>query len=189
MEKKYFTQEQQGKRLKESRSYLRLTQSVFGAKLGLNKTQVKDRESGLVKISLSEAKNIELEYGINASWIITGEGSMVPEATDAPLINDNHGAYGAHTSPPDDSDSLLKKTAHVLNTNSFYRSALKSNVLAFFDAVAARESLAAAEAQLAQCRRENIELKQRLNEKERLIEQQAATISELRAGKSGVNGV
>jgi transcriptional regulator with XRE-family HTH domain len=47
---------EQGKRLKELRLYLRLTQDEFGEKIGLKWSQVKDRESGIVKISPSERK-------------------------------------------------------------------------------------------------------------------------------------
>ena len=84
---------------------------------------------------------------------------------------------------------LIELTDHVLNTDSVYRSALQSTVLAFYDAISAKEKLVAAEAKLAECQREIIELKQRLNEKNNAIEEYKATISELRAWKSATKSV
>lgn len=106
-------------------------------------------------------------------------------------INEIQATYnGDHPviNTPHHSDSLLNLTADVLSTDSVYRDALTSNVKAFHDAVSAKKQLAIAEAKLVQCQRENIELKQQLNEKSRLMEDLQAIISELRAGKSGTGG-
>lgn len=95
----------------------------------------------------------------------------------------------SNNNTPAQSKPLLELTADVLSTDSVYRSALESNVKAFHDAVEARKQLAISEAKLAQCQQENIELKQRLNEKDSVIEKLESIISELRRGKSSVNGV
>ena len=132
-------------------------------KIGLKWSQIKDKESGLVKIKLSEANNIENNFGINSEWILTGQGLMTKGA-----VCEMAGLYQRNPHHP---ESLLQLAAHVLNTESVYRSALQSNVLAFYDAISAKEKLAAVEAKLAECQREIIELKQRLNEKNNAIEE------------------
>lgn len=181
IDKNDLIKKEQGKRLKESREYLRLKQAEFGAKIGLKWSQIKDRESGLVKIKLSEANNIENNFGINSEWIMSGQGLMTKG-----VVSEMSGLYQRNPHHP---KPLLELTAHVLNTESVYRSALQSNVLAFYDAISAKEKLAAAEAKLAECQREIIELKQRLNEKNNIIEEYKTTISELRSTKSATNGV
>lgn len=86
IDKKSYSKSEQGERLKKSREYLRLTQGEFGDKIGLKWSQVKDRESGLVKISLSIAKSIEAEYGIRSEWMLTVQGDMVaPARLSAPI--------------------------------------------------------------------------------------------------------
>lgn len=147
------------------------------------------KKTGKIKDSLMVHA---VEKGINIEWIKTGQGSMtaghgVGTYIGEPSAPYNGAAFTDQSHPQ--SKPLLELTADVLSTDSPYRSALESNVKAFHDAVSARKQLALAEANLAQCRRENIELKQRLNEKDLVIEQQQATISELRSGKSGANGV
>jgi hypothetical protein len=132
-------------------------------------------------------EGISYERGISIDWIITGQGSMhitgIKEAV-AP-----YGVVALSNNTPAQSKPLLELTADVLSTDSVYRSALESNVKAFHDAVEARKQLAISEAKLAQCQQENIELKQRLNEKDSTIEKLESIISELRRGKSSVNGV
>lgn len=157
MEENYLSKTEQGKRLKESRLYIRLTQTEFGDKIGLNKTQVKDRESGLVKISPSEANNIELQHKISATWILTGQGAMLIGAG----ISDNTSHYGQkgdnitkqyiptpinHTR----TESLLQKTARVIESTTPFAAALTSNIEAFHFGLDLQTELAAARALLAE---------------------------------------
>jgi hypothetical protein len=128
---------------------------------------------------------------ININWIITGQGSMTAGHGVGTYIGEsqapyNGAAFANHI--PAQSKPLLELTADVLSTDSVYRSALESNVKAFHDAVSARKQLAIAEAKLAQCQRDNIELKQELNERDSIIEKLQTVISELRAAKSGTGG-
>lgn len=137
----------------------------------------------LIKLIEKEAFRRNKSY----DWIKTGQGAMNTGG-----INEQPAPYGVvalSNNTPAQSKPLLELTADVLSTDSVYRSALESNVKAFHDAVEARKQLAISEAKLAQCQQENIELKQRLNEKDSTIEKLESIISELRRGKSSVNGV
>ena len=101
VEKNIINKSGQGKRLKELRLYLRLKQEEFGTKIGLKWSQIKDREAGIVKISLSEAKFISHVYGISCNWLLTGQGSMFNEAG-APMA-ENAASYApaqSVNSPP-----------------------------------------------------------------------------------------
>jgi hypothetical protein len=146
------------------------------------------KKTGKIKDSLMVHA---IERGVNIDWIKTGQGNMMAahevvnhiKESQAPY---NGAAFANHL--PSQSKPLLELTADVLSTDSVYRSALESNVKAFHDAVSARKQLAIAEAKLAQCQRDTIELKQELNEKDLLIEKLQAVISELRAAKSGTGG-
>ena len=64
-----------GERLKRVREILGFSQKKFGEALGLKWYQIRDLESGKVKkISISLAKMLEIHYGINPDWLLTGEG-------------------------------------------------------------------------------------------------------------------
>lgn len=71
-----------GKRLKQAREALGITQKELGSRVGLHWYQVKDLETGKVKnLSLSLAKALEEKLGINSEWLATGEGEMFKEAS------------------------------------------------------------------------------------------------------------
>jgi len=142
-----------GKRLKESRLYLRYTQEQYGEQIGLNKTQIKDRETGITKIKLSEARIIESVYNISSDWLLTGQGNML--ISKAAAVAESPGPYAPTppaqpapqpTDPPP--DSYLSMTAAVLNTNSIFSSALRSNIEAFHSSIKLQQDLAAARAML-----------------------------------------
>lgn len=48
----------------------------MGAKVGLNKTQIRDMESGKVKISESRANLLQDRFGLNKDWLMAGQGEM-----------------------------------------------------------------------------------------------------------------
>lgn len=151
---------EQGKRLKELRLYLRLTQDEFGEKIGLKWSQVKDRESGIVKISPSEAKIINHVYGISYEWLLTGHGSMTtgvsigeqqlpyqPSIT-APTAPDI--TTLPHLPPISITEDLLSKTANIIDSQTPFASALKSNIEAFSRGLSLERDLAAYRAMLNQ---------------------------------------
>lgn len=154
-ENKLIKKTQQANRLKILRESLGLTQAAFGEKIGLSHTKIKDRESGLVKISLPEGKFIEREYGVSSEWLLHGEGSLNTDTspTGCSMIAEPNADYPSHRISPETSypDTLVHKTRAVLNSDSVFRRALDSNIEAFHEAVTIKERLANNEARLAQC--------------------------------------
>lgn len=63
-------------RLKLARIEADLNQAEFGAPLGLSQANVRDLESGKVKISTLHALAIEKIHGISSVWLLSGEGLM-----------------------------------------------------------------------------------------------------------------
>jgi len=68
-----------GERLKLLRNELALTQKSLGKRLGLSWYQIKDMESGKVKISPTIAKLIKYETGYNFEWLLFGTGDKKNE--------------------------------------------------------------------------------------------------------------
>jgi len=62
-----------GKRLKEARKTIRLTQAEFAERLGIKWFKVKDLESGRLKVTEELARKIHREFGINYKWVLFGE--------------------------------------------------------------------------------------------------------------------
>ena len=75
-EEKKLLLSEQGKRLKESRESLGLTQEEFGKPWKMGWSKIKDRETGIVKISDMEAMAFQDRYRISAEWLRTGQGEM-----------------------------------------------------------------------------------------------------------------
>lgn len=63
-------------RLKTARNELGLTQEGFGFPMDLSQANVRDLESGKVKISTLHALAIENIHGLSAKWLMTGNGPM-----------------------------------------------------------------------------------------------------------------
>jgi transcriptional regulator with XRE-family HTH domain len=63
-------------RLKIARSHLGFTQEKLAKTIGLNQANVRDLESGKVKISTLHALALEYKLHINAEWLLTGHGEM-----------------------------------------------------------------------------------------------------------------
>jgi transcriptional regulator with XRE-family HTH domain len=70
-----------GKRLSIFRKSLRLSQEEMGSEVGLNKTQIRDMESGKVHFSESRANLLHDRLGIRKEWLLTGQGPMKTEAS------------------------------------------------------------------------------------------------------------
>lgn len=66
-----------GKRLRQIRDLLDLTQSEFGDKLGFKWSKIKDIESDKLKITPEIALQIEKLFAIDFRWLLTGDGEML----------------------------------------------------------------------------------------------------------------
>jgi len=64
-------------RLKSARLSIGLNQLDFGIPLGLSQANVRDLESGKVKISTLHALAIEKIYRISPEWLMDGKGPMI----------------------------------------------------------------------------------------------------------------
>lgn len=153
---------------------MRLKQEEFGTKIGLKWSQIKDREAGIVKISLSEAKFISHVYGISCNWLLTGQGSMFNEAG-APIA-ENAASYAPAQSVNSPSngkiqDDYLTMTAAIIGTPSIFATALKSNIEAFHSGIRLQQELAAARAMLTIHDEQLKSQRERMNTLEDLIRQ------------------
>jgi transcriptional regulator with XRE-family HTH domain len=63
-------------RLRTIRKALKLTQGEFGQKLGVSDVAISYMESGRTKISDQNVNLICLTFGVNETWLRTGEGTM-----------------------------------------------------------------------------------------------------------------
>jgi len=76
-----------GKRIKEIRELMKMTQAEFGEKLGFNWSKIKDLESGKLNTTAEIALLIEKIYSVNLRWLLTGEGEMFC-SSDSPLASE-----------------------------------------------------------------------------------------------------
>ena len=65
-----------GKRIKQIRKDLSMTQSEFGNKLRLSQDQISAFELGKRNPQLDTLDLIEIHFGINKEWLINGTGEM-----------------------------------------------------------------------------------------------------------------
>ena len=73
-----------GKRIRELRTTLRLTQDQFGNKIGVKNGVVSAWEKGAAPVPEGRIRIIRDEYNANMEWILKGEGEMFQENTDDP---------------------------------------------------------------------------------------------------------
>jgi transcriptional regulator with XRE-family HTH domain len=66
-----------GKRLKQFREQYGLNQGEFSRKINISQTTVSRVESGEKKPSKAFLNAIEVGFGINPEWVLTGRGSML----------------------------------------------------------------------------------------------------------------
>ena len=69
------------KRLKELRKFLKLSQTAFGAKLGVSRDVINNFENGRVELKDNFIQLICLKFSINENWLRTGEGDMYRKTT------------------------------------------------------------------------------------------------------------
>lgn len=70
-----------GKRLKEIRKDLNLTQTEFGDAIGVKKSMVAQAETGRAKMSERVLKYACNYYGVNYEWLTTGTGEKYKPKT------------------------------------------------------------------------------------------------------------
>lgn len=80
--------------IKALRNHLKLSQADFGAKLNSTRATVQAWEYGLNKPSAAMQTLICQCYGVNRTWLETGEGEMLAETTSRTLdrIRERYGA-------------------------------------------------------------------------------------------------
>jgi len=80
-------------RLKQIRNALDLSQEVFGARIGLKGSSVSYIESGRSTVTRQNELAICREFGVNETWLRTGEGDMFV-ATENALLAQLSDQYG-----------------------------------------------------------------------------------------------
>lgn len=70
-----------GDRIKVLRKSLKLSQTDFGATLGMGLGVIRNFESGLTVPSTAQCDLICKVYNINREWLLCGEGEMFREST------------------------------------------------------------------------------------------------------------
>lgn len=89
------------------------------------------KKTGKIKDSLMVHA---IERGVNIEWIKTGVGNMRTGSDNMNSVREQQQAYNGsplRPSMPTPTSDLLLKTAQVLESESIYRTALKSNIEAF----------------------------------------------------------
>ena len=69
-------------RIKTLRKTLALTQTAFGARIGLKGNTITGYENGIRKPSEAVICSICREFNVNEGWLRTGKGDMFVEMTD-----------------------------------------------------------------------------------------------------------
>ncbi len=72
-----------GKRLKEVRAYLSLSQKDFAKKYGISQQALSKYENGQFDISDGIKKGLANEFDINIHWLLTGKGIMFYKENEA----------------------------------------------------------------------------------------------------------
>lgn len=78
-----------GKRFKQVREVMGLTQQEFGEKLGYRQSKIKDIETGKQKVSPEICELMEKNFSVHGWWLLTGRG----RATIVQLALEDDGTY------------------------------------------------------------------------------------------------
>lgn len=95
------------------------------------------RRGTLTKLIEKEAFRRHISY----DWIITGQGAMMSGHRNGTTIGEINAPYNATPLPIRISDPLIQKTAAILESQTTYSTALKSNIVAFHHAMTCEEQL------------------------------------------------
>ncbi len=77
---------QVGRRIKELRDELGLSQDEFGAKLGMTRSAISKIEKGWSAVTEKNVMLISQRFGVNKKWLLTGKGAMFKEELEADAI-------------------------------------------------------------------------------------------------------
>ena len=75
-------------RIKQIREYLEMSRSEFGKKLGVSGDVVNNLERGRVEIKEDRIKLVCSVFGVDESWLRTGNGEMYQSSTKNQEISD-----------------------------------------------------------------------------------------------------
>ena len=73
-------------RIKDVRKYLNLSQDLFGQKIGITSSGISKLEKGERSPSSQTILSIVREFGVNQTWLETGEREMFQERTEDQLL-------------------------------------------------------------------------------------------------------
>lgn len=103
-----------GSRLKLWRQALGLTQAAFAERIGVHIGVLKKYEQGL-NVPGGEALAAIARTGVNMTWLLTGDGEMLPRAS-PPVLQVLEGK-GERRSADDDVARLLRQIEAILNAD------------------------------------------------------------------------
>jgi len=162
------TQDAFGERLKARRDLLGLTQDYLAQKTGISRAAIQAYESGKIPkgdylLILSDLLDCSID------WLL--KGTEARESAPSVAQPEPQAAPAPAPQPEDDfkMTEMVTMTVEVLESETIYRTALASNIRAFHQAVRSERTLARLEERMGlleqgveELRRENAELKRRL---------------------------
>lgn len=98
-------------RIKQVRLMVELTQSEFGARIGVKRNTVAGYETGVRTPSDVVLKSISREFGVREEWLKTGDGPMLSDEKESSIISKSL-SY-----PLSDSDMEIVKMFAGLNSS------------------------------------------------------------------------
>ena len=112
------------------------TQTIFGARFGISRNTVMRYESGERQPDAGFIAAICKEYGINAHWLITGEGEPIGDFSKDDFVSEKSSGRSAQVDYNDiNIQEMLNLAAEVLTSDTIYRPALAANIKAFHRAI------------------------------------------------------
>ena len=98
-----------GEQFKKLRKYYKLTQTEFGQKIGVSRDVINNIENKNVIPSEPIIKIVVNEFGVNRTWLETGEGKMLKDTSREEEI-----AYFVGSVLSDESDTVKKRLMAML---------------------------------------------------------------------------
>lgn len=98
-----------GEQFKKLRKYYKLTQTEFGQKIGVSRDVINNIENKNVIPSEPIIKIVVNEFGVNRTWLETGEGKMLKDTSREKEI-----AYFVGSVLSDESDTFKKRFMAML---------------------------------------------------------------------------
>ena len=101
-------------RIKELRKVLKLTQTEFGAKIGLKPTSMCDIENGRCNVTERVIISLCAKFNVNEEWLRTGIGEMFN--SEDKKFNEFFEIYNSLTKPLQ--DFLIQTAYNLLDTQN-----------------------------------------------------------------------